>query len=77
MEVFKSWGVVGDWEHHYETKSVPYIENQLKQFLLLYNKKVIYRDVKPIYWSPSSRLTFCLQSFHIVLKYFISNLELH
>lgn len=58
MEVFKSWGVVGDWEHHYETKSVPYVENQLRQFLLLYNKKVIYRDVKPIYWSPSSRLAF-------------------
>ncbi|XP_019764119.1 isoleucine--tRNA ligase, mitochondrial isoform X2 [Dendroctonus ponderosae] len=54
-DTFRSWGVIGDWDHHYETKHVSYIENQLKQFLKLYENGYIFRDVKPIYWSPSSR----------------------
>ncbi|XP_066141909.1 isoleucine--tRNA ligase, mitochondrial isoform X1 [Euwallacea fornicatus] len=55
MDVFKSWGVIGDWHKHYETKNVAYIQNQLRIFLQLYRKGYIYRDIKPIYWSPSSR----------------------
>ncbi|XP_050295461.1 isoleucine--tRNA ligase, mitochondrial [Anthonomus grandis grandis] len=55
LNTFKSWGVMGDWENHYQTKSVDYVENQLRQFLELYEKGYVYRALKPIYWSPSSR----------------------
>ncbi|XP_076272179.1 isoleucyl-tRNA synthetase, mitochondrial [Rhynchophorus ferrugineus] len=52
---FMSWGVIGDWKNHYETKNINYITNQLQQFFNLYEKGFIYRDIKPIYWSPTSR----------------------
>lgn len=54
-KIFQSWGVMGDWKNSYLTYSVPYIKNQFKQFLKLYDKKLVYRDFKPVYWSPSSR----------------------
>lgn len=52
---FQSWGVIGDWENSYKTYNTPYIINQIKQFYKLYEKKLIYRDVKPVNWSPSTR----------------------
>ncbi|XP_030762907.1 isoleucine--tRNA ligase, mitochondrial [Sitophilus oryzae] len=52
---FISWGVMGDWNNHYETKNVNYVKNQLNQFYKLYENNFIYRAIKPIYWSPSSR----------------------
>lgn len=57
-KVFQSWGVFGDWDRSYETYTVPYIKNQLKQFYKLYEKNLVYRDYKPVYWSPSSRYLF-------------------
>lgn len=30
---------------------------QLRQFFKLYKKNLIYRDFKPVFWSPSSRYT--------------------
>lgn len=54
--VFKYWGVMADWEDGcYFTFSKPYIQNQLQQFYSLYQKGLIYRDLKPVYWSPMSR----------------------
>lgn len=54
-KIFQSWGVMGDWKNPYLTYNPCYIKKQLKQFYKLYNKKLIYRDVKPVHWSPSSR----------------------
>lgn len=54
-EVFQSWGVLGDWKNAYRTYTVDYVKMQLRQFLKLYRKKLIYRDYKPVFWSPSSR----------------------
>lgn len=54
-ETFMSWGVIGDWKNHYETKNKDYVTNQLQQFFNLYERGFIYRDTKPIYWSPTSR----------------------
>ncbi|KAJ8925130.1 hypothetical protein NQ315_001312 [Exocentrus adspersus] len=53
--VFKSWGVIGDWKNAYTTDSVDYVKTQFRLFYKLYEKKLIYRDVKPIHWSPSTR----------------------
>lgn len=59
---------MGDWNNPYLTYSVPYVKNQLKQFYKLYNKKLIYRDVKPVYWSPSSRYSILSVIFSRILK---------
>ncbi|KAG8259136.1 Isoleucine--tRNA ligase, mitochondrial [Homalodisca vitripennis] len=54
--VFRSWGVMADWEDGcYFTFDKAYVKNQLQQFYKLYEQGLIYRDVKPVYWSPSSR----------------------
>lgn len=53
--VFESWGVTGDWNNAYYTYTIPYVKNQLRQFLKLYEKNLVYRDYKPVYWSPSSQ----------------------
>lgn len=55
---FMSWGVVADWGNEdaiYKTTSSGFIVNQLRVFFELYSSGLIYRDLKPVYWSPSSR----------------------
>ncbi|XP_065080338.1 isoleucine--tRNA ligase, mitochondrial [Ochlerotatus camptorhynchus] len=57
-EEFEQWGVTADWsrrESWYRTLDVGYISAQLRLFRELFEKGLIYRDVKPVYWSPSSR----------------------
>ncbi|CAG9862199.1 unnamed protein product [Phyllotreta striolata] len=54
-QVFKSWGVTANWKKYYTTHSTDYVKCQLRQFLKLYQKNYIFRDVKPVHWSPSSR----------------------
>lgn len=57
-EAFQSWGVTADWNEsgYYFTSHSSYIKNQLRQFIKLYKKGIIFRDFMPVYWSPSSRL---------------------
>nr|XP_018912657.1 PREDICTED: isoleucine--tRNA ligase, mitochondrial isoform X1 [Bemisia tabaci] len=53
---FKSWGVMADWESGcYSTFNKAYTQNQFHLFYALHEKGLIYRGLKPIYWSPSSR----------------------
>lgn len=55
---FKSWGVAADWDVEastYETNRPGYISNQLELFLEFYEKGLVFRDLKPVFWSPSSR----------------------
>lgn len=54
---FASWGVTADWNHNegiYRTLDTDYLSNQLQLFHQLYERKLIYRDLKPVFWSPSS-----------------------
>ncbi|XP_065201272.1 isoleucine--tRNA ligase, mitochondrial [Planococcus citri] len=54
--VFKTWGILADWDKGcYYTFDKEYVQNQIKLFYALYEKKLIYRDLKPVHWSPSSR----------------------
>eukprot|EP01133_Synstelium_polycarpum_P003636 gene3636-4166_t len=55
MAGFKSWGVMGDWTNIYKTMEPAYEVAQLETFYDMYNKGYIYRGVKPVHWSPSSR----------------------
>ncbi|XP_033214926.1 isoleucine--tRNA ligase, mitochondrial [Belonocnema kinseyi] len=56
-EAFASWGVVADWKDSgcYFTNDISYVTNQLRKFINLYEKGLVFRDFKPVYWSPSSR----------------------
>ncbi|XP_046743314.1 isoleucine--tRNA ligase, mitochondrial [Diprion similis] len=56
-DVFMSWGIMADWKESgcYFTHHTSYVTNQLRQFITLYEKDLVNRDFKPVYWSPSSR----------------------
>ncbi|KAI8971969.1 tRNA synthetases class I-domain-containing protein [Mycotypha africana] len=55
MESFKSWGVMGDWEKPYLTLTKDYEMRQLQVLTDMIKHGYIYRQLKPVYWSPSSR----------------------
>lgn len=52
---FKSYGVWGDWEHPYLTMTPEYEAAQIDVFGQMFLKGYIYRGLKPVNWSPSSR----------------------
>uniref|UniRef100_A0A1A9W7X8 isoleucine--tRNA ligase n=1 Tax=Glossina brevipalpis TaxID=37001 RepID=A0A1A9W7X8_9MUSC len=55
---FRSWGVLANWndiKKVYLTFNANFIVKQLHLFFNIYEKGLIYRDLKPVYWSPSSR----------------------
>lgn len=55
---FKLWGIAADWDKEtstYQTNRPEYISNQLKLFSELYQKGLVFRDLKPVFWSPSSK----------------------
>ncbi len=54
-EDFKRYGVWGDWEHPYLTLSPEYEAAQIAVFGEMALKGYIYRGLKPVHWSPSSR----------------------
>ncbi|MGK7893336.1 MAG: isoleucine--tRNA ligase, partial [Xenococcus sp. (in: cyanobacteria)] len=54
-EGFKRYGVWGDWEHPYLTLTPEYESAQIAVFGEMALKGYIYRGMKPVHWSPSSR----------------------
>jgi isoleucyl-tRNA synthetase len=52
---FERWGIMGDWDNYYTTMHPEFEARQLEVFLSMYLKGCIYRGVRPVYWSPSSR----------------------
>ncbi len=54
-EGFKRYGIWGDWEHPYLTLSPEYESAQIAVFGEMALKGYIYRGLKPVHWSPSSR----------------------
>ncbi|CAH2240984.1 jg19737 [Pararge aegeria aegeria] len=55
-DAFRSWGVMADWDDQcYLTLNKKYVQNQLRQFYKMYKSGLIYRALKPVYWSPSSK----------------------
>ncbi|KAI8875117.1 Aminoacyl-tRNA synthetase, partial [Backusella circina FSU 941] len=55
MKSFKSWGVMGDWDNPYLTLQSDYEIRQLRVLMDMIKKGYIYRQLKPVYWSPSSK----------------------
>ncbi|XP_064548348.1 isoleucine--tRNA ligase, mitochondrial [Drosophila montana] len=54
---FRSWGILANWQPAdiYLTFRPEFISNQLHMFYNLYERGYVYRDLKPVYWSPSSK----------------------
>ena len=54
-ESFKRYGVWGDWNHPYMTLQPEYEAAQINVFGKMVTNGHIYRGLKPVYWSPSSK----------------------
>ncbi|PSB11395.1 isoleucine--tRNA ligase [Pleurocapsa sp. CCALA 161] len=54
-ESFKRYGVWGNWSHPYLTLTPEYEAAQIDVFGQMVLKGHIYRGLKPVHWSPSSR----------------------
>jgi isoleucyl-tRNA synthetase len=52
---FKRWGIWADWANPYVTLDPAYEAAQIEVFGQMFLKGFIYRGLKPVYWSPSSR----------------------
>ncbi|MBD1903242.1 MULTISPECIES: isoleucine--tRNA ligase [Cyanophyceae] len=52
---FKRYGIWGDWEHPYLTLKPEYEAAQIGVFGQMVLKGYIYRGLKPVHWSPSSK----------------------
>ncbi|ODN06322.1 Isoleucine--tRNA ligase, mitochondrial [Orchesella cincta] len=62
-EAFKRWGVMAEWDSVYRTLDKGMLQAQLRAFYSLYTKGLVFRDLKPVYWSPSSET--CLAEFEL------------
>ncbi len=54
-EGFKRLGILGDWGHPYLTMSQEYETAIMQSFVELVAKGHVYRGLRPIIWSPSTR----------------------
>ncbi|XP_010640977.1 isoleucine--tRNA ligase, mitochondrial [Fukomys damarensis] len=52
---FIRWGIMADWNNCYYTFDGKYEARQLRIFYQMYDKGLVYRSYKPVFWSPSSR----------------------
>jgi isoleucyl-tRNA synthetase len=53
-EQFKRLGVLGEWDHPYITLNEAFEAAQYRVFNQMVKKGLIYKGLKPVYWSPSS-----------------------
>ncbi|KAB2572323.1 Isoleucine--tRNA ligase [Lasiodiplodia theobromae] len=53
-EGFRKWAIMGDWDSAYKTMEKGFETRQLGVFKEMVEKGLIYRQFKPVYWSPSS-----------------------
>lgn len=54
MVGFKRLGVMADWENPYITLTHDFERDQIRVFGKMVEKGLIYKGLKPVYWSPSS-----------------------
>lgn len=52
---FREWAIMADWDNAWKTMDDQFESKQLKVFVELLRKGLIYRRFRPVYWSPSSR----------------------
>ncbi|QIW97805.1 hypothetical protein AMS68_003323 [Peltaster fructicola] len=52
---FRQWAVMGEWDTPYRTMDKDFELRQLQIFREMVKNDLIFRDYRPVYWSPSSR----------------------
>lgn len=52
---FRAWGIMADWKNPWRTMDKSFEMRQLEVFKEMVKKGLIYRQYKPVYWSPSSQ----------------------
>ncbi|PNS21897.1 Isoleucine--tRNA ligase [Sphaceloma murrayae] len=52
---FREWAIMGEWDTPYLTMDKEFELRQLEVFREMVKKGLIYRQNKPVHWSPSSR----------------------
>ena len=52
---FKRWGIMGEWDTPYITMNPSYESAQLGVFSQMVQRGLIFRGLKPVFWSPVSR----------------------
>jgi isoleucyl-tRNA synthetase len=53
-EQFKRLGILGEWDNPYVTLEAKYEASQIRVFAEMVEKGLIFKGMKPIFWSPSS-----------------------
>ena len=53
-EQFKRLGILGEWETPYVTMDKQYEASQLEVFADMVDRQLIFKGLKPVFWSPSS-----------------------
>ncbi|MGL5268428.1 MAG: isoleucine--tRNA ligase [Spiroplasma sp.] len=53
-EQFQKLGLLSDFKQYYFTFDAKYEAQQIRLFAKMIEKKVVYRNLYPVYWSPSS-----------------------
>jgi isoleucyl-tRNA synthetase len=53
-EQFKRLGILGEWDEPYITLNHAYEADQIRMFAKMVDRGLIYKGLKPVYWSPSS-----------------------
>ncbi len=51
---FKRLGILGEWDNPYITLNPEYEADQLNIFATMVEKGLIYKGLRPVYWSPTS-----------------------
>jgi len=51
---FERLGILGDWDNPYITLTSDFEAEQVKVFAKMVKRGLIYKGLKPVYWSPSS-----------------------
>jgi len=51
---FERLGILGDWDNPYVTLTNDFEAEQVKVFAKMVKRGLIYKGLKPVYWSPSS-----------------------
>ena len=51
---FARLGILGEWDNPYITLTNDFEANQVKVFAKMVDRGLIYKGLKPVYWSPSS-----------------------
>ena len=52
---FQQWGIMADWKNRWTTMDKEFEIEQLEVFKKMVGRDLIYRQFKPVYWSPSTR----------------------